>query len=211
MLAVVQQTKVCSSCKLPKDLESFGAHRRGLFGRKSECKKCLSDKETARRAADPEAARAYKRDWWAAKEHSSEERQQAAQRARDWYQDNKGRRLVSFHLWKVRHPEAFKAIQKRYLVKNPVHVRRRAYMQKVVRTFTAQQWAETLALFDHRCAYCLRNDLPMTQDHVIPVSKGGDHTQENVVPACKPCNSRKLNRPVWVMSNVKETSYGTPC
>ncbi len=202
MLQAVQQTKVCSSCKRDKDLDLFGAQRRGLYGRKSECKKCLSNKETARRAADPEAARAYKREWWAAKEHTTEERKEARARFKDWYGRNRSRHLSTMKVWVATNPEAFKAIQKKYLTKNPVHIRRRVHMQRIVRTLTAAQWAETLALFDHRCAYCLRNDLPMTQDHVIPVSKGGDHTQENVVPACKPCNSKKNDRPLWVMANV---------
>ncbi len=44
----------------------------------------------------------------------------------------------------------------------------------------------------HRCQYC---DRPAENlDHVIPRSRGGEHTWENVVAACRPCNSRKENR-----------------
>lgn len=31
----------------------------------------------------------------------------------------------------------------------------------------------------------------LTQDHVIPLSRGGSHDESNVVAACGPCNSRK--------------------
>ena len=34
----------------------------------------------------------------------------------------------------------------------------------------------------------------LTQDHVIPLSKGGQHIKENIVPACPSCNSKKGNR-----------------
>jgi 5-methylcytosine-specific restriction endonuclease McrA len=34
----------------------------------------------------------------------------------------------------------------------------------------------------------------LTLDHVIPRSKGGDSTWENVVTSCAPCNLRKGNR-----------------
>ena len=45
---------------------------------------------------------------------------------------------------------------------------------------------------DHRCQYC--NKPAENLDHVIPRSRGGEHSWENVVAACRPCNSRKENR-----------------
>jgi 5-methylcytosine-specific restriction endonuclease McrA len=34
-------------------------------------------------------------------------------------------------------------------------------------------------------------------DHVKPLSRGGDHTWDNVVSACRRCNHRKGNRLPW--------------
>ncbi len=31
-------------------------------------------------------------------------------------------------------------------------------------------------------------------DHIVPRSRGGEHTWENVVAACRPCNVRKRDR-----------------
>jgi 5-methylcytosine-specific restriction endonuclease McrA len=43
-----------------------------------------------------------------------------------------------------------------------------------------------------RCAYCgKRAD---TIDHVVPRSRGGGHTWNNCVAACRSCNSRKADR-----------------
>lgn len=43
-----------------------------------------------------------------------------------------------------------------------------------------------------RCAYCgKRAD---TIDHVVPRSRGGQHTWDNCVAACRLCNSRKADR-----------------
>ena len=44
-----------------------------------------------------------------------------------------------------------------------------------------------------RCAYCARR--ADTIDHVVPRSRGGGHTWENCVAACRLCNSREGRPP----------------
>lgn len=44
------------------------------------------------------------------------------------------------------------------------------------------------------CAYCGRPASDLTLDHVVPRHRGGDHSWENLVSACKPCNHRKAGR-----------------
>ena len=48
----------------------------------------------------------------------------------------------------------------------------------------------------HRCQYCGVTCTPdeLTYDHVVPRSKGGLTTWENIVSACYACNRRKANR-----------------
>lgn len=43
------------------------------------------------------------------------------------------------------------------------------------------------------CQYCGKRS-NLTVDHVIPRSKGGDSTWENIVASCAPCNRRKADR-----------------
>ena len=46
------------------------------------------------------------------------------------------------------------------------------------------------------CAYCgkkIEFD-DMTIDHIVPQSKGGKNTDDNIVPCCQLCNSQKANR-----------------
>lgn len=71
-------------------------------------------------------------------------------------------------------------IRLRYVVKVPYH-RRSSMSRRAV-----------FARDDHRCQYCgARAD---SIDHVIPRSRGGAHTWDNVVAACRPCNTRKRDR-----------------
>ncbi|HEY9612200.1 HNH endonuclease [Allocoleopsis sp.] len=52
---------------------------------------------------------------------------------------------------------------------------------------------EVLRRDKHTCQYC-GSTKHLTLDHVIPRSKGGKHTWDNVVIACERCNSRKGDR-----------------
>ncbi len=44
----------------------------------------------------------------------------------------------------------------------------------------------------HRCQYC--GSPAESIDHVVPRSRGGTHTWDNVVAACRRCNTRKEDR-----------------
>lgn len=44
----------------------------------------------------------------------------------------------------------------------------------------------------HRCQYC--GGTAENLDHVLPRSRGGSHTWENVVASCRACNARKEDR-----------------
>lgn len=70
--------------------------------------------------------------------------------------------------------------------------RRREAMQ--AGSLTHAEWLNIVEQHGGKCAYCARDDLPLEQDHVVALSKGGEHKADNIVPACKPCNSRKGNR-----------------
>jgi 5-methylcytosine-specific restriction endonuclease McrA len=53
---------------------------------------------------------------------------------------------------------------------------------------------EILRRDNYTCQYCGRNTGALTIDHVIPRSRGGQHTWNNVVAACPSCNHRKGGR-----------------
>ena len=71
-------------------------------------------------------------------------------------------------------------IRLRYMVKVP-YVRRSALSRRAV-----------FARDEHRCQYC--GERADSIDHVLPRSRGGPHTWENVAAACRPCNLTKRDR-----------------
>ncbi len=46
----------------------------------------------------------------------------------------------------------------------------------------------------HTCQYCGHQSHDLTLDHVLPRHRGGGHSWENLVAACKSCNHRKGSR-----------------
>lgn len=48
-----------------------------------------------------------------------------------------------------------------------------------------------------RCCYCLTSEansgISMTHDHILPVSKGGETSFENLCLACRSCNEFKCD------------------
>lgn len=86
-------------------------------------------------------------------------------------------RLLRSEMLSLRCPSV---IRLRYMVKVP-YVRRAALSRRAI-----------FARDDHECQYC--GQLADSIDHVVPRSKGGPHTWENVAAACRPCNLSKRDR-----------------
>ena len=78
----------------------------------------------------------------------------------------------------------------------PLVIRLVTYI-KVPRRFDLPVSRRTVLSRDnYTCQYCgaQPGKEELTIDHVLPRSRGGTHTWDNVVTACGPCNRRKGNR-----------------
>lgn len=59
---------------------------------------------------------------------------------------------------------------------------------------THQEWKEIMIFFGGECAYCgctPKKQDRLTRDHLEARSAGGATRQDNIVPACRSCNSSK--------------------
>lgn len=73
--------------------------------------------------------------------------------------------------------------------------RRKRRMERVDHDLSDEQW-EALQAAWGGCAYCAATGQPLQRDCVLAISRGGRYTLENVVPACRSCNTSKCNREV---------------
>jgi 5-methylcytosine-specific restriction endonuclease McrA len=55
-----------------------------------------------------------------------------------------------------------------------------------------EHWAALKAAWGG-CAYCGTTDPSLQRDCVLPLSRGGRYTLDNIVPACRSCNASKCN------------------
>ena len=93
------------------------------------------------------------------------------------------------------HKDAGKIKKKEWKANNIERVRiyrqrRRAKKRDLPYTLTIEQWEAITLHFNHRCAYCGKSE-ELTQDHFVAMSRNGEYTHNNIVPACKRCNFSK--------------------
>jgi 5-methylcytosine-specific restriction endonuclease McrA len=70
--------------------------------------------------------------------------------------------------------------------------RRKRRMDAVEHDLSAEQWAALTAAWGG-CAYCGAIGVAMQRDCVLPISRGGRYTLDNIAPACASCNASKCN------------------
>ena len=70
--------------------------------------------------------------------------------------------------------------------------KRKRRMDAADNDLTPVEWAEIRAAWGG-CAYCGSVGVPLQRDCVLPLSRGGRYTIENIVPACRSCNASKSN------------------
>ena len=199
-------SKPCALCGVEKPLEDFTPHKRGKFGRFSYCRPCnaayvrgqnqdpkvraQAAERTRRRRMDPdkrEADRLASLAWKKrnpGKVRAQNLKPEVIAYQKDWNRRNADKRLGYVRAYQARNPEIGKVSQQR----------RRARKLDTESRLTQAEWLEILHDFNHACAYCLRRDLPLQQEHMTPLATGGRHDRANVVPACGPCNYRKHTR-----------------
>ena len=183
------ELKTCSKCERELPLDCF-YRASGESGRRRRiCRECFHKDYLANR--EKNLANAAK--------HRELNREKNREYARKWREANpdKVKELQKSHYAKNRDKE--REDSKRYRRTHKEQYsgygrKRRARLANNGCSLTLRQWEEIKLRYKHKCAYCgAKEDL--TMDHVTPISKGGSHSADNVVPACKTCNCSKQANP----------------
>jgi 5-methylcytosine-specific restriction endonuclease McrA len=168
-------TRTCSQCELRLPISEFHKDKTASGGRRAKCKKCRINL------------------------------------VKDWYQENKGRqagrekkrRLANVE--KYAEKEALRYIKDREkrigLATEHSHRRKARKLETVVEKGISKKALKKK--FGTKCYYCKKemdfsvgvgrkfNRDMATIEHLIPLARGGEHTWENTVLACRHCNISK--------------------
>lgn len=213
--------KPCSKCKRVLPLTEFAPDKRTKLGVGSQCKQCnrermkgymathkerTSERNRKYRETHKEELNKKQSDWWDAnKDDRNRKRreQYPAKRAELIAAQVKYREMYRSYInarsraYAAAHPEEVRARTVKWRKANPekfkAHLKKRRAIKAGAKeaTLTADEWKAIQEAYGFRCAYCGCKPDALSQDHVKPLSKGGSHTKENVVPACTGCNCRK--------------------
>lgn len=146
-------------------------------------------------------------------QRSRERRLSNPEKARDYrkkyYLENKEEILLQCKLYREKNIKKKRLYDKEYVSKNKEKLkayrannrtmfamnqqRRDARKKDLPNNYTVEQWETCKQHFDNECCYCGK-ELQLTQDHFIPLSKGGEYTQNNIVPCCLSCNCSKHDK-----------------
>jgi 5-methylcytosine-specific restriction endonuclease McrA len=70
--------------------------------------------------------------------------------------------------------------------------RRKRRMERVEHDLSDEQWTALQAAWGG-CAYCGETDKRLQRDCLLAISRGGRYTLDNIVPACRSCNTSKCS------------------
>ena len=154
-----------------------------------QVKKYRKDWQQADRKARPEHHRSMdKASYW-----SNVDKQRA--RSREYARKHREERKVYMEEYRSNHILERQAYRQTHAEEHAIHERNRNSLKRTSGVkLTKGQWEAIKSSYGHCCAYCGYKVPRLTIDHVIPLAKGGLHTLDNLVPACRPCNLSKGTR-----------------
>lgn len=79
------------------------------------------------------------------------------------------------------------------LIQNP-NISGFEYQQGTLKGYQVKEYL--LEKWQHKCAYCGKEDVVLEVEHIEPKSKGGSGRISNLCIACTSCNQKKGNKPV---------------
>ena len=124
--------------------------------------------------------------------------ERARESSKKWSHANRSEVTARNRKWRRANPDRrrfHESARERRLHNTPIHL-----------LPTNAQLAEWKELYGQRCCYCESTE-NLTLEHIVPISKGGFHTLENILWACRSCNSSKKDETfiIWLWKKCNKS------
>lgn len=154
--------------------------------RKRNPEKNRATKQRAK-AKSQEADKAYMAEW------RDRNRERTRQYARDYYRQHQG----EIATWREANRQELNRRTSEWAKAHPNERVMYSHRRRARRigtfesgSYTVAEWLEVCERANHRCLAC-GLEKKLTVDHIVPFSKGGTNTIDNIQPLCFRCNQLK--------------------
>ena len=204
-------TKICSKCKIEKEIIYFTKDKTKKDGYYSSCSDCRIQSTKISK----EKRKKYNKEYWQknkdamierSKKYNKENRDRLIKQKNDYYYDNKEKLLQQKKEYYLKNQEKIKE-QKRIQRQNPTleqiekerirgRIRSAKRRQITGSHLSIKTIRNLLEQYKYKCYYCNTNINHKEKnsyhiDHYIPIAKGGTNDVENLVISCPTCNMSK--------------------
>jgi 5-methylcytosine-specific restriction endonuclease McrA len=167
------RTKTCPDCNIEKNEHEYTIRKSGKLA--SYCKDCNATRTANYRKNNRERYLLLK------KENRLRNPQKVREESIKRYRNNLEKEKARY--------AAYYETHKHDIVENGRR-RRTRLLNAPTFVVSKKEWNRLCARYHWCCAYCGEKSR-LTQDHVIPLFRGGYHGIGNLLPACQSCNSSK--------------------
>lgn len=195
--------KACTQCLATKALTEFPRDGGARDGHRSNCKACQSVRNRQQYEAHREKRLAYRHAYYSAN------REKLIEEMRAYDEANREAKFARGRAWREAHGEEAAANTRAWRAANPEKCRGYAQLKRARKRAAPSERidpAKVYARDEGFCGICKEatdpNDWHL--DHVVPLSRGGHHTYNNVQVAHPRCNIRKGAK---LPQELKETAH----
>lgn len=207
----------------PNNIDYFGSKKSNKSGLSSHCKICINKRSVIKYHKNPEKFKAINKSYKERNRQSylqsrKKSHEKLKDKERKYAKENSVKYRLALSKWRAKNPRGNREreyelnrykqnptkkiasasrYQKKYKEKKyAINHKRRAMLRGVEVHHTETEWIYMKEFYKNKCLRCYKSepDIILTKDHVIPLSKGGNNSIENIQPLCSSCNSSKGNR-----------------
>lgn len=181
--------KKCTKCNLFKPLFEYYKRNENIDGHHNKCIQCWKAASQKWYQNNKNAKLAKSR------EYRQPRKQQANEYAKSYRLKNPEKIKQDNIVWRNKNPEKVKELEHR----------RRARQKQNGEFYIRPQFLKRL--YNSPCVAC-GSKKNITQDHIIPIARGGTHGEGNLQPLCKKCNSSKKDKFMseWLLTTGQPSS-----